>query len=78
MKTRTTWLSGVLVAFGLGIFTTGALLAQTKTAVDVRNFEVLAVDGNNLVVRDERGQTYTSCRTTFVSWSTVSRWPRRS
>jgi LPXTG-motif cell wall-anchored protein len=55
MRTRTTWLSGVLVAFGLGIFTTGALLAQTKTAVDVRNFEVLAVDGNNLVVRDERG-----------------------
>ena len=55
MKTRTTWLSGVVVALGLGLFTTGALLAQTKTAVDVRNFEVLAVDGNNLVVRDERG-----------------------
>lgn len=54
MRTRTTWLSGVLVAFGLGMFTTG-LLAQTKTTVDVRNFEVLAVDGNNIVVRDERG-----------------------
>ena len=23
MRTRTTWLSGVLVAFGLGMFTTG-------------------------------------------------------
>jgi hypothetical protein len=55
MKTRTTWLSGVLVAFGLGMLTSGALLAQTKTTVDVRNFEVLAVDGNNIVVRDERG-----------------------
>ena len=55
MRTRTTWLSGVVVALGLGLFTTGALLAQTKTTVDVRNFEVLAVDGNNLVVRDERG-----------------------
>ena len=54
MRTRTTWLSGVLVALGLGMFTTG-LLAQTKTTVDVRNFEVLAVDGNNIVVRDERG-----------------------
>ena len=54
MRTRTTWLSGVLVAFGLGMFTTG-LLAQTKTTVDVRNFELLAVDGNNIVVRDERG-----------------------
>ena len=38
----------------MGMFTTG-LLAQTKTTVDVRNFEVLAVDGNNIVVRDERG-----------------------
>lgn len=55
MRTRTTWLSAVLVAFGLGIFSAGASLAQTKTAIDVRNFEVLAVDGNNLVVRDERG-----------------------
>ena len=55
MRTRTTWLAGVLLAFGLGVFTTGASLAQTKTAIDVRNFEVLAVDGNNLVVRDERG-----------------------
>ena len=42
------------MALGLGLFTTG-LLAQTKTTVDVRHFEVLAVDGNNLVVRDERG-----------------------
>jgi LPXTG-motif cell wall-anchored protein len=49
------WLSGVLVAFGLGLFTTRALLAQTETTIDVRNFEVLAVEGNSLVVRDQRG-----------------------
>jgi hypothetical protein len=44
-----------LVAFGLGLFAAGALLAQTQTTVDVRNFEVLAVEGNSLVVRDQRG-----------------------
>jgi hypothetical protein len=54
MRTRATWLSEVLVAFGLGLFTAGALLAQTTTS-DVRNFEVLAVEGNRLVVRDQRG-----------------------
>ena len=56
MRTRATWLSAVLVAFGLGLFTTGALLAQTKaTTIDLRNFEVLAVEGNRLVYRDQRG-----------------------
>jgi len=55
MRTRAAWLSAVLVAFGLGLFTTGALLAQTKTTIDLRNFEVLAVDGNRLVYRDQRG-----------------------
>ena len=55
MRTKAAWLSGVLVAFGLGLFTTGALLAQTQTTIDLRNFEVLAVDGNRLVYRDQRG-----------------------
>ncbi len=55
MRTRATWLSAVLVAFGLGLFTTGALLAQTKTTIDLRNFEVLAVEGNRLVYRDQKG-----------------------
>lgn len=31
------------------------MLAQTTTTSDVRNFEVLAVDGNRLVVRDQKG-----------------------
>jgi len=30
-------------------------LAQTTSTVDVHNFEVISVDGNKLVVRDERG-----------------------
>ena len=54
MRTRTIWLSELLMAFGLGIFATGASLAQTKTTVDLRNFEVLAVVGNDVVVRDEK------------------------
>ena len=55
MRTRTTWLSAVLLAFGLGLFTTGASLAQTKTTIDLRNFEVIAVEGNRLVYRDQKG-----------------------
>jgi len=41
----------------LGLAFTGAPLAQTQTttSVDVRHFEVIAVDGNRIVVRDERG-----------------------
>jgi hypothetical protein len=53
MRTRA-WLPGVLVAFGFALFNAGGLFAQTTTS-DVRNFEVLAVDGNKLVVRDQRG-----------------------
>jgi len=33
----------------------GSALAQTTTAVAVRNFEVISVEGNQLVLRDERG-----------------------
>ena len=39
----------------LGLTFAGAPLAQTTTTVDVHNFEVIAVDGNRLVARDERG-----------------------
>jgi LPXTG-motif cell wall-anchored protein len=51
----TSRLSAVLMFFVLGLLHTGAPLAQTSTTVDVRNFEVISVDGNNLVVRDQRG-----------------------
>ena len=49
------WLSGIVVMVALGLAFAGAPLAQTTTTVDVRNFEVISVDGNKLVVRDERG-----------------------
>ena len=39
----------------LGLAFAGAATAQTTSKVDVRNFEVISVDGNRLVVRDERG-----------------------
>jgi len=42
-----------MVALGLAF--AGAPLAQTTTTVDVRNFEVISVDGNKLVVRDQKG-----------------------
>ena len=55
MRTRASLLAAVVVTVGLGLFTAGAPLAQTQTTVDVRNFEVLAVDGNRLIIRDQRG-----------------------
>jgi hypothetical protein len=48
-------LSAFIVAVALGLAFAGAPLAQTTSKVDVRNYEVIAVDGNTLVVRDERG-----------------------
>lgn len=55
MRTGAGLLAAVVVTVGLGLFTAGAPLAQTQTTVDVRNFEVLAVDGNRLIIRDQRG-----------------------
>jgi len=44
-----------IMAVVLGLAFAGASLAQTTSKADVRNFEVISVDGNRLVVRDERG-----------------------
>jgi hypothetical protein len=55
MRTQTRWLSGVIVVVALGFAFAGAPLAQTTSTTDVRNFEVISVDGNTLVVRDEKG-----------------------
>ncbi len=55
MRTKMTWPLTVFVMIALGFAVAGASLAQTATAVDVRNFEVISVAGNKLVVRDERG-----------------------
>ena len=60
MKTKHRWWSGVLLALVLGFSVTGAPQAQTTTKTEVRKFEVIAVDGNNLTVRNENGtQQYT-------------------
>ena len=51
-----TWLAGVLAMLVLGFTFAGEPRAQTQTmTVAVRNFEVIAVDGNHLILRDERG-----------------------
>lgn len=42
-----------VVALCLGV--AGTAPAQTTSTVDVRNFEVLTVEGNRLVVRDQKG-----------------------
>jgi hypothetical protein len=55
MRTKARWLSGIIVTLALGLAFGGASLAQTTSIVDVRNFEVISVDGNKLVVRDEKG-----------------------
>ncbi len=55
MRTKATGLSGVMLMVALGLAFAGAALAQTTTTVDERNFEVISVDGNKLVVRDQKG-----------------------
>ena len=52
MRTNATWLrtlAGVALALAIA---TGA---QAQTTVDTKNFEVIAVDGNTLVYRDQNG-----------------------
>ncbi len=56
-REKAAWMVGALVMLVLGLTLPGTPLAQTQTTttVDVRKFEVIAVDGNHLVLRDERG-----------------------
>ena len=55
MRTKAGWLSGAIVMVALGLAFAGAPMAQTTSTTDVRNFEVISVDGNQLIVRDEKG-----------------------
>jgi hypothetical protein len=51
---RISW--AVLAALALTLLGTGGVTAQTQTVkTDVLMFEVIAVDGNNVVVRDQNG-----------------------
>ena len=65
---KTGWLTGVFVMLVLGLTFAGVHLAQTQTttAVAVRNFEVIAVDGNRLVLRDQRGTNEYTVPSDFV------------
>jgi hypothetical protein len=55
MRARTKWLAEVTAMIALGLALAGPSLAQTTATVDVRKFEVIAVDGSKLVVRDQNG-----------------------
>ena len=68
MTKQAAWLAGVLVMLVLGFTFAGAPRAQTQTTttVAVRNFEVIAVDGNHLILRDERGTNDYFVPTDFV------------
>ena len=55
MKAKVTGLAAITVIVALGLAFAGAPLAQTTTTQNVRNFEVISVDGNKLVARDENG-----------------------
>jgi hypothetical protein len=75
---KAAWLAGLFAMLVLGLTFAGAPLAQTTTAVDVRNFEVIAVDGNRLVVRDERGTNEYTVPDDFRFTVDVRRCPCRS
>jgi hypothetical protein len=63
MRTKPTWISVVVVMVAVGFAMAGTPFAQTPSpttsqstsTTDVRNFEVISVDGNKLVVRDQKG-----------------------
>ena len=56
MRKQAGWLAGVLAMLVLAFGFAGPAGAQTQTmTVAVRNFEIVAVDGNHLILRDERG-----------------------
>jgi hypothetical protein len=60
METKVKRLSAIMAMVALVFAFVSAASAQTTTTVDVRSFEVIAVDGNKLVVRDQKGtQEYT-------------------
>jgi len=55
MKKKLAWLGEVIAIAALGFAFAGTSLAQTSSTSTVRKLEVISVDGNKLVVRDEKG-----------------------
>jgi len=55
MTRKLGWLARFVVMFALGFTIAGASVAQTSATINARKFEVISVDGDQLVFRDERG-----------------------
>jgi hypothetical protein len=55
MRTKATGLSGMTLMVALGLVVAGVAFAQQTITVDERNFEVISIEGNKLVVRDQKG-----------------------
>jgi hypothetical protein len=55
MRMKAGWLSGIVVIAALGLAIANTALAQTTSTSNVKNFEVISVDGNMLVFRDQNG-----------------------
>lgn len=55
MTRKPGWLARIVAIFAVGLTFAGVAPAQTATSVDVRKFEVIQVDGNQLIFRDEKG-----------------------
>ena len=55
MRTKAMWLSAAIMVIAFEFALAGNASAQTTTTVDAGNFEVISVDGNKLVVRNEKG-----------------------
>ena len=56
MRAQQKWLFGIVMMVALELTLLGAAVAQTTTTtVAERDFEVISVDGNNLVVRNDKG-----------------------
>jgi len=74
VRTKATWLSPAILILGLAV--AAASLSQTTSTVGVSNFEVIAVDGNTLVVRDQNGTRELTVPSDFRGGSKTS--PKRS
>ena len=56
MRTKATWLSGAIMMVALALAFAGTSAAQTTSStVEMKDFEVIAVNGNKLVFRDQTG-----------------------
>jgi len=55
MRMKVAWVGRVILTVALALAFAGAPWAQTTSKSDVRNFEVISVDGNFLVFRDQNG-----------------------